>query len=62
MGHVVNLRTARKQIARDRKAARAAENRALHGQSKAQRNLIEARADKARHELDLHRMEDGEES
>ncbi len=62
MGQVVNLRRVRKQSARDREAARAAENRALHGQSKAQRQLTQARADKARHELDRHRMEEGEES
>jgi len=46
MGDVINLREARK--ARDRKAAvqAAAEARALHGRTKAQRKLEKAEAEK----------------
>ena len=57
MGEIVNLRKARKAAARRQDAARAAENRRAHGRSKAERKLEEARADKARRELDAHRIE-----
>jgi hypothetical protein len=43
MAEVINLRTARKQAARREKEARAAENRAIHGRSKAERALQQAR-------------------
>ncbi|MPZ58396.1 MAG: DUF4169 family protein [Rhizobiales bacterium] len=60
MGDVVNLRAARKNAARRREEARAAENRAVHGRSKAD-GLREAeqriRAEKA---LDQHRIETGD--
>ena len=62
MGDVVNLRTARKRATRARDAARAADNRATHGRSKIERLLSEARVDKARRELDQHRIEKGDES
>ncbi|MEM7075734.1 MAG: DUF4169 family protein [Pseudomonadota bacterium] len=50
----VNLNRFRKQKARAQKRARADENAAQHGRSKAQRKLEEARADKARKTLDGH--------
>jgi len=61
MGEIVNLRRARKAAKRREDAVRAAENRLVHGRSKAQRLLEESRAEKARHELDAHRVdtEDG---
>jgi tRNA-dihydrouridine synthase len=57
MGEVINLRQARK--ARDRKAAvqAAAEARALHGRSKAQRKLEKAEADKVARTVDQAKLE-----
>jgi len=49
MGDVVNLRTARKRV-----------NRLAHGQPKAERALSEAHSDKARRDLDQHRIETGD--
>lgn len=60
MGNVINLRTARKRASRERAAERAAEQRALHGQSKAERLQIKARGDKARRDLDQHRIHKGD--
>ena len=57
MGEIVNLRTARKRIARRQDAARAAENRLIHGRTKAQRELELARAEKARRQIEGHQIE-----
>lgn len=57
MAEIVNLRIARKQKARDEKAKASAENRALFGRTKAERELEQARAAKARDHLDAHRRE-----
>jgi hypothetical protein len=57
MGDIVNLHKARKSAARHRDAARAEENRRVHGRTKAERKLETARAEKARRELDAHRIE-----
>jgi hypothetical protein len=57
MGEIVNLRRVRKATKRRRDAVQAAENRLAHGRSKAKRALEEARADKARRELEAHRIE-----
>ena len=57
MASVINLRLARKQAARTRKRAKAAENAALQGRSKAERALENARATKARTHLDAHKRE-----
>ncbi len=62
MGNVINLRTARKRAARHRDGEHAAEQRALHGQTKAERLEITARRDKARRDLDQHRIHKGDES
>lgn len=60
MGEVVRLGFIRKQAARRAKQVRAAANRFAFGRSKAERKLAEARADKARRELDAGRIETGE--
>jgi Domain of unknown function (DUF4169) len=57
MGEIVNLRRAQKAAKRREDAVRAAENRLTHGRPKAKRTLEEARAEKARRELDEHRLE-----
>ena len=59
MADVINLRTARKQAARRQKEAHAAANRVIHGRSKAERALDEARSRKAHQNLEAHRI-DGE--
>ena len=61
MGDVINLRAMRKKAERKADQQRAANNRLLHGRSKAERNLHTARADKIRRDLDLHRVETGDE-
>ena len=57
MGDVINLRQARK--ARDRKAVEqaAAEARALHGRTKAQRKLEKAEAEKLSRTVDQAKLE-----
>jgi hypothetical protein len=52
MAEIINLRRARKQKVRTEKDARAAENRAAFGRTKAERSLTEARR-----EIDLRRIE-----
>ena len=58
MGDVINLRQARK--ARDRKTAQqaAAEARALHGRTKAQKALEKAEAERLDRAIDQARRED----
>jgi len=60
MGEVVRLGFIRKQAARRAKQVRAAANRLAFGRSKAERKLTEARAEKAKRELDAGRIETGE--
>jgi len=57
MGDVINLRQARK--ARDRKAVEqaAAEARALHGRTRAQRKLEKAEAEKLTRAVDQAKLE-----
>jgi hypothetical protein len=62
MGEVVNLRKVRKQLKRRNDAERAAENRVVHGRSKAERSLEEARSTKIDRYLDGHRIEPGDAS
>lgn len=57
MGDVVNLNQFRKRRERDRKASRAAENRAHHGTSAAKRRLMETEAARRRKELEGKRLE-----
>jgi hypothetical protein len=61
MGDVVNLRRARKQAERNAAERKAAANRLLHGRSKAERKLDEARDAKSRRDLDGTRIETGDE-
>ncbi|MCR4267121.1 DUF4169 family protein [Nitratireductor sp. ZSWI3] len=56
MGEIVNLRQERKRKARDEKELRAAENRALHGRTKAQKQHDIKRAVVSRQHLDGHRI------
>ncbi|HKY86444.1 MAG TPA: DUF4169 family protein [Pseudorhodoplanes sp.] len=60
MGDVVNLRRARKTVARQQKADTAAGNRMLHGLSKAERVLQKTRRDLSARDLDSHRLGSGE--
>ncbi|WP_127103908.1 DUF4169 family protein [Pararhodobacter zhoushanensis] len=57
MAKVINLRTRRKQAARDEGRAQGAVSAAKHGVSKAQASLEAARTEKARRELDGHQRE-----
>jgi hypothetical protein len=57
MGEVVNLRTKRKQAARDEARARGDAQAAKHGLSKGQKDLAKARADKATRDLDAHKRD-----
>ena len=57
MPEPVNLNRFRKQKARANKQARAEENVARSGRSKAEKRLDSARADKTRRDLDGHKTE-----
>jgi hypothetical protein len=57
MGDIVNLHKVRKQATRKQRAARAAENRVVHGRGKAERAVAEAREAKNCRDLDQHRMQ-----
>lgn len=54
MAEVINLRQAKKALARVKKRAQGDENAAKFGRTKAQRRLEEAEAEKARTALDGH--------
>lgn len=58
MADVVNLNQARKAKAKADDKARAAENRARFGRTKAEKSLEAARAEKLRRELDGAKRED----
>ena len=58
MSQIINLRTARKQAARDLKRKSASAQAAKHGRSLAQKRLDAARAEQARQQLDGHRREE----
>jgi hypothetical protein len=60
MAKVINLRAARKRAARLQEEQRAVERRAQFGRSKAERLVVKARGEKARREVDGHRIENGE--
>lgn len=60
MGEVVNLRTIRKRVKRDKAAERAAENRVFYGMSKAERKRLAAESEKAGRDLDQHRIDTGD--
>ncbi len=58
MGEIVSLKLHRKRKERAEKDERAAENRAKHGRSKAEKSLEAARAEKDRKGLDGHKREE----
>ena len=60
MTKVINLRLVRKRAARLREEQRAVERRAQFGKPKAERLLVKAQGEKARREVDGHRIENGE--
>jgi Domain of unknown function (DUF4169) len=53
---IVNLRQARKQKARERREAAAAQNRVVFGRSKAEKRLLESERALAEASLDAHRI------
>jgi hypothetical protein len=57
MAELVNLRRARKRALRQEQEQIAASNRAVHGRPKGARKLDHARAEKARRELDSHKID-----
>lgn len=57
MAEVINLRTAKKQAARKAARAKGDENAAKFGQSKAERQLQKAQAEKSARDLDGHRRD-----
>lgn len=57
MAKLVNLRQARKAAAREAERRKGDENAARHGQSKAERALAAAQAEKLARALDAHRLE-----
>lgn len=57
MAEIVNLRLARKRKARDVAAEAAAQARATHGRSKAEKTLARARAAKAERDVEAHRLD-----
>lgn len=60
MADIVNLNRFRKEKERAGKKARAAENRAAHGRSKADKDAEKARRNKDSSALDQHRLDDGD--
>lgn len=58
MGEIVNLRRARKAKVRDAAAWTAAENRALHGQSKQARDTARQETMRAIHRHEDHRLDE----
>jgi len=57
MVELINLRIARKRAERRDDERRAANNRLAHGQPKSQRNLEIAKHEKAKRDLDRHRVD-----
>ncbi|WP_415182660.1 DUF4169 family protein [Phaeovulum sp.] len=58
MPKVVNLRQAKKALARLKKGAQGSENASKFGRTKAQKLLEKATADRAHTTLDAHKRED----
>ena len=57
MAEIINLRTRRKQAARDAARTRADASAAQHGLSKAQKELAKAQSQKSARELDGHKRD-----
>jgi len=60
MGDLVNLRTERKRAKRVQAEQAAASNRLVHGRSKAERALEQAKHEKSGRSLDQHRIQRGD--
>ncbi|BCJ91393.1 hypothetical protein IZ6_21280 [Terrihabitans soli] len=60
MADIVNLNRFRKDKERAEKAAKAVENRAAHGRTKASKTADTAREKKAKTKLDQHRLDKDE--
>jgi Domain of unknown function (DUF4169) len=60
MAEIVNLRLARKHVARLEADRKAAERRTTHGLSKSQRNRLIADRGKLEKSVDQHRLEPGD--
>ena len=58
MGDVLSLKLHRKRKARAGKEAEAEQNRITHGLSRAERDLAEARNEKAKKDLDAQKREE----
>ncbi|SPJ28730.1 DUF4169 family protein [Falsiruegeria mediterranea] len=58
MAEPVNLNRFRKEKARAEKKARADQNAVKFGRTKAEKDLTQARADKAKRDLDGHKAEE----
>ncbi|MEE3626917.1 DUF4169 family protein [Nitrospirillum sp. BR 11752] len=61
MGDVVNLNRFRKQKAKEERAAKAAENRVVHGRTKAERTAEQQRQDRQTADLDGKHLNPDEE-
>jgi hypothetical protein len=57
MSAPINLNKIRKERDRSSRKARASENSVAYGQSKAQKDLLKARAEKITRNLDAHKRE-----
>ena len=57
MADILNLRQARKSKTRAEKEARASTNRAVHGQSRAEKLKLAAEKQNADRQLDLHKRD-----
>jgi Domain of unknown function (DUF4169) len=60
MVELINLRTARKRAEKQKDDRRADSNRLAHGQPKHRRKLAAAQKAKAARDLDLHRLDRGD--
>jgi hypothetical protein len=60
MGHIVNLRTARKQAKRRQAEQEAARNKLVHGRPKTDKMIQRSQSDKAQKDLEQHRIERGD--
>lgn len=61
MAELVNLRLARKRARKQRDDLQATANRLAHGQSKHRRQAETAQREKSSRDLDLHRIDKGDE-
>ncbi|MBB6249894.1 DUF4169 family protein [Nitrospirillum iridis] len=60
MGDVVNLNRFRKQKAKEERAVKAAENRVIHGRTKAERTADQQQQDRQTADMDGKRLEPGD--